>query len=49
MVLLLVPVALIALGYRSVASALGRQAAGGLLLMAAGVGAAVWLLDNFTW
>jgi uncharacterized membrane protein len=46
-VLLLIVLPLV-IGYRKLATAVSSQAAGGVLLMMVGVGAAVWPLDNLT-
>ena len=48
-VFLVAIVAVIVLGYRRLASAVSSEAASGVLLMMVGVGATVWLFDNWTW
>ena len=48
-VLLVVLVAMFAMGYRRVAAGANPQVASGVLTIAVTVGLTVWLLDNITW
>jgi EamA domain-containing membrane protein RarD len=48
-VLLLIPVAMLVAGYLELSEAISRQAATGVTLIALGIAAEVWLLNNITW